>query len=223
MRPGAQFSRDDFQRTGGYNYKDQKSKYDATDHYTYHAPKVEGEDPKGARVSVTKPSNWYDVTDRYHTYHDEGSGNPVLFNVTHDPGYVSMMDSSPEHRAQAMTLLGIAATHHKTRYGAMPESDESLSAQAAPIVRRLASKGLVKPPHMNEGIQANNLIERDPKRLAVDLIMSQPYGQTDLIPPHMVDAGRRTMREAMRSKPKGSPQAGYGPRYEQTTLPLPKV
>lgn len=198
--------------------------------YTVTSPTSEGGlGTYGATVQVSRPVTHYD-------YEDQGSltgphdrsldlnrfasgdgphGQGALFGVRHIHPHVSWMSASRQFGSYIPSLLSIAATETKARYGEGLRSDTSLSSTSAPIVQRLAESGSVAMP---KNWHQNNRVPDDRPHYATRLLKKETAQE---IPEETVRISRQFLREALRRprQPVSEQSSGSGPKaHKQQTL-----
>lgn len=170
------------------------------------SPRTEYEyDGSTIRDMRTRSGHSDDYSDDLSTWRrgDGPEGQRSLFDVAHHHPYVSWMGTHPDFRGHVATLLGVAATQTKARYGEYPRSDTSLSAESQRIVERAAAAGAVKMPNF---VSPNNYSSRDSQHYLIPTQGSQdspadreyPATKSSTVPQGDVEVGRQFARSVLR-------------------------
>lgn len=134
---------------------------------------------------------------------DGPHGQRSLFDIKHQHPYVSWLGTHPDFRGHVATLLGVAATQTKARYGEYPRSDTSLSRESRRVVERAAAAGAVRMPDF---VSPNDYSSRNSSNYTVPTQGSMDYPANKELPATTsrtlprpdVELGRQFARSVLR-------------------------
>lgn len=168
----------------------------------------------GAEVIVRAPKtrydyegsakrNYLDKNARSDIYGDDHStwqrgdgphGQRSLFDVEHHHPYVGWLGTHPDFRGHIGTLLGVAATDSRRRFGESLRSDTSLSQESRRIVERAAAGGAVRMPDF---VSPNDISSREDK-YSNYVVATRAAGGGRNIPEPEIAIGRQFVRDVLR-------------------------
>jgi hypothetical protein len=140
----------------------------------------------------------------------ERHGQYAMLENSHDAPKVDWMVGHNDVKHHIPMLMGVAANDALARYHEPLHASDDLSKHSAPIVDRLAERGVVAP--RDKSLPLNSISAADPE---YNQYVNADFVDRPNITPDERMLGRATIRSVLRHKPA---QAMHGAQFEQHRL-----